>query len=62
MKKIGIAAFVIKSALLDAIGLNPPEGFVPLFNGEDLTGWYGDNPHQSRKVDDRDAAIKSQQS
>ncbi len=62
MKRIAIATFFIKSALLAAIGVNPPEGFVALFNGEDLTGWYGDNPHQSRKADDRDAALKAQQS
>lgn len=44
-----------------ASAANPPEGFRPLFNGEDLSGWYGDNPHQSRKADDRRAAIKDQQ-
>ncbi len=41
--------------------INPPEGFRPLFNGQDLSGWYGDNPHQSRKAADRAAAIKEQQ-
>ena len=24
----------------------PPEGFRALFNGKDLSGWYGHNPHQ----------------
>ena len=23
----------------------PPEGFRALFNGKDLTGWHGLNPH-----------------
>lgn len=41
--------------------VNPPEGFRPLFNGQDLSGWYGDNPHQSRKAENRQAAIKEQQ-
>ena len=41
--------------------INPPEGFRPLFNGRDLSGWYGDNPHQSRKAEDRQEAIKDQQ-
>ena len=29
---------------------DPPEGFRPLFNGKDLDGWYGWNPHQSVKL------------
>jgi len=28
----------------------PPEGFRALFNGEDLSGWYGWNPHKSAKL------------
>ncbi|RCS54946.1 DUF1080 domain-containing protein [Bremerella cremea] len=28
----------------------PPEGFRALFNGKDLTGWYGWNPHSSVKL------------
>jgi len=30
--------------------LNPPDGFHAIFNGKDLTGWYGWNPHQSVKL------------
>ncbi len=51
-------------ALLPAtllIGIEPPHGFRALFNGQDLEGWYGDNPHQSLKADDRAEAIKEQQ-
>ncbi len=57
------AALLIFFCLFSASGseINPPEGFRPLFNGKDLSGWYGDNPHQSRKVEDREAAIKDQQ-
>lgn len=28
----------------------PPEGFRALFNGQDLTGWYGLNPHAAVKL------------
>lgn len=28
----------------------PPQGFRALFNGHDLSGWYGLNPHQSQKL------------
>lgn len=28
----------------------PPKGYRALFNGEDLTGWYGLNPHLSAKL------------
>ncbi len=37
--------------------------FKDLFNGKDLKGWHGDNPHESRKVpaDERKTAIESQQ-
>lgn len=38
-------------------------GFQPLFNGNDLTGWHGDNPHETVKAkpEDRAAAIEKQQ-
>jgi hypothetical protein len=28
----------------------PPEGFRALFNGKDLSGWHGNNPHQGLKL------------
>lgn len=28
----------------------PPKGFYALFNGRDLIGWYGNNPHATQKV------------
>jgi len=39
-----------------------PEGFRALFNGKDLTGWYGWNPHSTAKLegDKLSAALKSQ--
>lgn len=29
----------------------PPEGFRAIFNGKDLTGWYGLNPHSVAKLE-----------
>ena len=29
----------------------PPKGYKAIFNGEDLTGWYGWNPHASAKLE-----------
>jgi len=39
-----------------------PEGFQPLFNGEDLNGWYGLNPHAVAKLDGeaREANLQQQ--
>jgi hypothetical protein len=41
----------------------PPEGFNNLFNGKDLKGWHGHNPHDSVKVpaEGRKDAIASYQ-
>jgi len=38
----------------------PPPGFRAIFNGRDLTGWYGLNPHSVVKLKDekKDAALK----
>jgi len=40
----------------------PPEGFRAIFNGKDLTGWYGWNPHTSAKLtgEKLDANLKQQ--
>ncbi len=40
----------------------PPKGFRTLFNGSDLTGWYGWNPHASEKLtgDKKEANLKQQ--
>lgn len=49
--------FITSAALL--VGLldvgradepHPPEGFRAIFNGKDLTGWYGLNPHGVEKL------------
>ncbi len=40
-----------------------PQGFRALFNGKDLTGWHGDNPHQTAKApsEEQKASIDAQQ-
>ncbi len=46
-------AFALVTSLVSAT-LNaaptPPAGFSALFNGKDLSGWYGWNPHESVKL------------
>ncbi|MFM7208862.1 MAG: DUF1080 domain-containing protein, partial [Verrucomicrobiota bacterium] len=42
-----------------ALPATTPEGFTPLFNGKDLSGWHGYNPHSVAKLtgEKRDAAL-----
>ena len=39
---------------------SPPAGFTPLFNGKDIAGWHGYNPHSVTKLsgDKKEAALK----
>lgn len=41
----------------------PPKGFTAIFNGKDLSGWHGNNPHTTNKAkpEDREAALAKQQ-
>ncbi|MGV3662847.1 MAG: 3-keto-disaccharide hydrolase [Prosthecobacter sp.] len=57
---IVVAAFVAAS-LLPAADPVPPEGFKAIFNGRDLTGWHGLNPHSVVKLKDekKEAALKT---
>jgi len=57
---IGLA-FVTAAAIAD--DSLPPEGFRAIFNGHDLAGWHGNNPHQTAKAkaDKRNDAIAKQQ-
>ena len=58
-------AFVICLAFVPAAAdvSQPPKGFRAIFNGQDLVGWYGNNPHQTAKAgaDERQDAIAKQQ-
>lgn len=38
-------------ALASVLPAGPPEGFQSLFNGKDLSGWYGLNPHGVVKLE-----------
>ena len=52
---VGVATF----AALRAAEPKPPAGFRALFNGRDLTGWHGLNPHDVAKLtgEKRDAKL-----
>lgn len=41
---------------------SPPEGFRAIFNGQDLTGWYGLNPHSAANLEgeQREANLQQQ--
>jgi acetyl esterase/lipase len=45
-------AILLSFAALESTAevLKPPKGFRAIFNGEDLTGWYGLNPHSSASL------------
>ena len=47
---------------LQAAEPNPPEGFRAIFNGKDLTGWHGLNPHSGANLtgEKKDANLKQQ--
>jgi len=59
---IVFSQFAIAGVLL-AAEPNPPEGFRALFNGQNLDGWYGNNPHQTERVpaEEREQAIEAKQ-
>jgi len=57
---LALALFAI--APLRADDPAPPKGFRAIFNGKDLTGWYGLNPHLVAKLEGekREANLKQQ--
>ncbi|HYF34163.1 MAG TPA: DUF1080 domain-containing protein [Prosthecobacter sp.] len=54
-----IGLFVFTATLQAA---EPPKGFRALFNGKDLSGWYGLNPHSVAKLqgEKKEASLKQQ--
>jgi len=50
MRRLCLLAIVGLSvpSTLFAQELEVPKGFTALFNGKDLQGWHGDNPHQTK--------------
>lgn len=54
MKRFLITAallFIVPGVQLRAETPKPPEGFHAIFNGKDLAGWYGLNPHSVAKLE-----------
>lgn len=45
------ASLMFPTSALRAEAPQPPEGFQALFNGKDLTGWHGLNPHSVAKLE-----------
>jgi hypothetical protein len=62
MKSIALLLTLSSFTLLRAADPVPPEGFKALFNGKDLTGWYGLNPHNVAKLtgEKKEAALKKE--
>ena len=52
-----IACLGILLLLSPLHAMRPPEGFTPLFNAKDLSGWHGNNPHVTNKTLDREGAL-----
>jgi hypothetical protein len=54
------AALFLPSTAAHAADPMPPPGFRALFNGKDLAGWYGLNPHSVAKLqgEKREASLK----
>ena len=64
MKCLAIASLGLALCALAPVGgAEPPEGFRPIFNGANLDGWYGNNPHDTVKAaeGERDERIAAQQ-
>ncbi len=65
--KVHSAATLLSVALLWPMTVSPPalaqsqSEWIDLFNGKDLSGWHGNNPHTTAKADDREAAVAAQQ-
>ncbi|TWU20310.1 hypothetical protein Pla52o_48290 [Novipirellula galeiformis] len=55
-------AVIIASPTIRAAEPKPPEGFRAIFNGQDLSGWYGLNPHLAVKLtgEKKEASLKTQ--
>ena len=57
-----ISGLLIAVAGSTAAEPTPPEGFRAIFNGKDLNGWYGHNPHLTVKLtgEKKDASLQKQ--
>jgi len=57
-----VVLLILPMGMLLAADPMPPKGFRSIFNGKDLSGWYGWNPHSSTKLKDEklEANLKKQ--
>ena len=53
---VSLVIFAVTASLLQAVD---DFGFKPIFNGKDLTGWHGNNPHQTVKAKGKKGGIKA---
>lgn len=63
MKPLPLLALLSLCLIAPAVpAAEPPPGFRALFNGKDLSGWYGLNPHAVAKLqgEKKDANLKKQ--
>jgi hypothetical protein len=60
MQVVLAGLLVVPLGLTSAAEPTPPEGFRAIFNGRDLSGWHGLNPHSVARLegDKREAALK----
>ncbi len=56
-----LACLAIFSIAEPCTAADPPKGFKALFNGTDLTGWYGLNPHSAEKLNGEKKAANLKQ-
>lgn len=63
MRRWTSAALVLLFPLAAVGQVEPPKGFRALFNGVDLSGWHGHDPHRTAKLDGerREAEMARQQ-
>jgi len=62
LKRFGVSILALGLVCLVSAA-EPPKGFTALFNGKNLEGWYGNNPHDTNKFAgaQRDVSVASQQ-
>lgn len=62
MRPLSLSLLAFTCLTFHAFAADPPKGFKALFNGTDLTGWYGWNPHTSDKLtgEKKEANLKQQ--
>ena len=60
LHRLTLTVALLASAFVNALAADAPPGFTSLFNGKDLAGWYGYNPHSVTKLtgEKKDAMLK----